>query len=147
MSTLADFVGKCLGTTAWESIDQSQINAFADCTGDRQWIHVDLERVRRESPFGVPVAHGFLTLSLLAKFGDVLGVVPVDAKAAFNYGLDKVRFITPVRVGARVRCEVTLLEAREQGPQRWLIKTRNTVEVEGESKPALIAELLVMLVG
>jgi len=147
LSTLERFVGKRIGVTAWETISQDQINAFADCTGDHQWIHVDVPRAQRESPFGGTIAHGFLTLSLIAKFGMSLGVVPSDAKAAFNYGLDKVRFIAPVKVGSRVRCEVTLQEVREQGAGRWLMKTCNTVEVEAQDKPALIAELLIVLIA
>jgi acyl dehydratase len=147
MSTLGEFVGKELGVTPWMEITQDTINGFAHCTGDHQWIHVDEERARKESPFGGTIAHGFLTLSLLAKFGDDLGLIPHDAVAAFNYGLDKVRFLAPVKAGARVRNRATLLSATDQGKGRWLIKTSNTIDIEGEDKPALIAEALAMLVA
>jgi acyl dehydratase len=147
MATLTEFVGRDLTTTPWMTITQDRINAFADCTGDHQWIHVDAERAKRESPFGTPIAHGFLTLSLIAAFGTDAGIIPTDAVAAFNYGLDKVRFLTPVKVGARIRCHIAMVEATDQGQRRWLIKTRNTVEIEGETKPALVAEALALLVG
>ena len=144
---MADFVGESLGISDWQTIDPESINAFAECTGDRQWIHTDVERARRESPYGSTIAHGFLTLSLVAKFGMALGVVPGDAKAAVNYGLDRVRFLAPVTAGARVRCQISLLEMQEQGSGRFLIKTRNTVEIEGESKPALVADTLILLLS
>lgn len=147
MKTLADHVGKELGVSDWVQATQAMINNFADCTGDQQWIHVDVARAERESPFGGPVAHGYLTLSLLAKFGMDVGVVPADAVAAFNYGFDKVRFIAPVKAGARVRGHIVLMEATDQGKGRWLLKLKNTVEIEGEDKPALIAESLAVLVG
>jgi len=115
--------------------------------GDRQWIHLDVERAKKESPFGGPVAHGYLTLALLAELSMDIGVVPKDAKAAFNYGLDKVRFLAPVKSGARVRARISLMELTEQGGGRKLVKLNNTMEIEGESKPALIAETLAVLVG
>jgi acyl dehydratase len=144
---LHEWIGKEVGVSDWILVDQERINAFAQCTGDHQWIHVDVERARRESPFGGPVAHGFLTLSLLADMGTNIGVIPKDAVAAFNYGMDKVRFLAPVKAGARVRARVTLTEVTEQAGGRKLIKLSNTVEIEGETKPALIAETLAMLVG
>lgn len=145
MGTLADFVGRELGVSEWTTVDQARIDAFAECTGDRQWIHVDVERARRESPFGGTIAHGYLTLSLVASLAMEAGVIPPDAKAGLNYGLDKVRFMAPVKAGARVRNRVVLLEAEDKGAGRVLIKTRNTLEIEGEDKPALIAETLAML--
>ncbi len=129
------------------TVDQDRINEFAHCTGDQQWIHVDVERAKKESPFGGPVAHGYLTLALLAELSMDIGVVPKDAKAAFNYGLDKVRFLAPVKSGARVRARISLIELTEQGGGRKLVKLNNTMEIEGESKPALIAETLAVLVG
>lgn len=147
MAHLDDWVGKELGVSGWLRVDQQRIDEFARCTGDEQWIHVDVERAKKESPFGGPVAHGYLTLSLLAKLGMEVGIVPPDAVAAFNYGLDKVRFLAPVKAGARVRLRVTLLEAADQGAGRKLLKLANTVEIEGEAKPALVAETLAMLVG
>jgi acyl dehydratase len=147
MATLSDWIGKELGTSKWVTVDQDRINEFAHCTGDQQWIHVDVERARKESPFGGPVAHGYLTLALLAELSMDIGVVPKDAKAAFNYGLDKVRFLAPVKSGARVRARISLIELTEQGGGRKLVKLNNTMEIEGESKPALIAETLAVLVG
>ncbi|MGR4868621.1 MaoC family dehydratase [Variovorax sp. LARHSF232] len=147
MSTLDAFVGKELGVSNWLVVDQERINQFAQCTGDHQWIHVDVERARKESPFGAPVAHGFLTLSLLAAMGMEIGLVPKDAVASFNYGLNKVRFIAPVKAGARVRARVSVAEVTDQGGGRKLVKLNNTMEIEGEDKPALIAETLAVLVG
>lgn len=129
-------------------MDQDRIDQFAHCTGNQQWIHVDAERARKESPFCAPVAHGCLTLSLLAEMSMDIGVVQMDTKAAFNYGLDKVRFLAPVESGARVRAPISLMELAEQGGGRkLLVMLNNTVEIEGESKPAPIAETLAVLVG
>jgi acyl dehydratase len=145
MATLSEFVGRELGTSDWTSVDQERIDAFAACTGDRQWIHVDVERARRESPFGGTIAHGYLTLSLVASLATETGLIPADATAGLNYGLDKVRFMTPVKAGARVRNRVVLLSAEDKGGGRVLIKTQNTLQIDGEDKPALIAETLAML--
>jgi acyl dehydratase len=128
-------------------VDQERINQFAECTGDKQWIHVDVERARRESPFGTTIAHGFLTLSLLPMLQSSLGIVPSGVKAALNYGLDRVRFVTPVKVGSRIRDRVTLIAAEDKGGGRTLITTRQTVEIEGEDKPAMVADTLTMLLG
>ncbi len=147
MSSLASFVDQAFGTSEWTTVTQDMINTFAQCSGDNQWIHVDVERAKKESPFGGPIAHGYLTLSLIAKFAMDLGIAPVDAAAALNYGLDKVRFLTPVKAGARVRGVLVITEVTDQGKGRWLLKVKNTVEIEGEPKPALIAESLVMLVA
>lgn len=146
MATLSEFVGRELGVSQWTRVDQDRIDSFAACTGDRQWIHVDVERARRDSPFGGTIAHGYLTLALVASLSMELGLVPADATAGLNYGLDKVRFMLPVRAGARVRNRVVLLSAEDKGGGRVLIKTQNTLQVEGEEKPALIAETLAMLV-
>jgi acyl dehydratase len=147
MRTLPDFVGRELGASDWVAIDQARIDQFAACTGDHQWIHVDVERARRESPFGGPVAHGYLTLSLVAPMVMELGVVPPDAAAGLNYGLDKVRFLAPVKAGARVRGRASVVAAEPQGKGRILVKLQCTLEIEGEAKPALIAEMLCMLIG
>ena len=147
VATLPARVGQELGVSRWFEVDQQRIDEFANCTGDRQWIHVDVERARKESPFGAPVAHGYLTLALLACTGMDIGIVPEDAVAAFNYGLDKVRFLAPVKAGARVRNRVRLMEVTDQGDGRWLVKTSNTIEIEGEAKPAMIAEALAVFVG
>jgi acyl dehydratase len=144
--TAGEFVGQELGITDWVVIDQDRIGRFADCTGDHQWIHVDVERAANEGPFGGTIAHGFLCLSLLAPAQTSIVVTP-DAAQVLNYGLDRVRFMAPVKAGSRVRTRVHLLSAEDKGPGRLLIKTKNTVEIEGEEKPALVAEMLVLLVA
>jgi acyl dehydratase len=147
IATIDSSVGRELGVSNWVSVDQARIDAFAACTGDRQWIHVDVERAKRESPFGGTIAHGYLTLSLLAALAIEIGLIPPDASAGLNYGLDKVRFMTPVKAGARVRSRVTLLSAERKEGGRIIIKTMNELQIEGEEKPALIAESLAMLVA
>jgi acyl dehydratase len=147
IATIDSCVGRELGVSDWVSVDQARIDAFAACTGDRQWIHVDVERAKRESPFGGTIAHGYLTLSLLAALAIEIGLIPPDASAGLNYGLDKVRFMTPVKAGARVRSRVTLLSAERKEGGRIIIKTMNELQIEGEEKPALIAESLAMLVA
>jgi acyl dehydratase len=147
MATAAHFVGRELGISGWVAVDQDRIDRFAACTGDRQWIHVDVERARHESPFGGAVAHGYLSLALAAAMLLEIGVVPPDAATALNYGLDKVRFITPVKSGARVRMRAVLLAAEPQSGGRMLLKLQCTLEIEGEAKPALVAGILCMLIG
>lgn len=141
---LPGLVGDELGVSDWIEIDLDRIRAFADCTGDRQWLHVDEGRAAA-GPFGAPIAHGFLTLSLLSTTHFELGVFPADLEAAVNYGLDRVRFLAPVRAGRRVRNRVRLLEATPKGEGRLLVKLENTVEIEGEDTPALVAETLSLL--
>jgi acyl dehydratase len=147
MTTAPQFVGRELGVSEWVTVDQDRIDEFAACTGDRQWIHVDVERARRESPFGGPIAHGYLILALVAAMVTELGVIPPDAASALNYGLDKVRFIAPVKAGARVRMRARLTSAEPQSNGRMLLKLQSTLDIEGEAKPALVAELLCMLIG
>lgn len=136
--TLPEFVGREIGVSSWIEVPQTRIDAFADCTGDRQWIHVDIARAQRESPYRATIAHGFLTLSLLpiAVYELFEGL---KARKSINYGLDRVRFISPVRAGSRVRVKSTLLEAEERPEEWFLLRSENTVEVEGEEKPALVA--------
>ena len=147
MRTAPQFAGRELGTSNWVVVDQNRINQFAACTGDHQWIHVDVERAKRESPFGGPIAHGYLTLSLVAPLAMDLGLIPPDAATGLNYGLDKVRFVAPVKAGARVRNRVSLVSAEPQSGGRLLLKVQCTLEIEGETKPALVAEMLCMLIG
>lgn len=146
MATTSVFVGRELGTSDWVTIDQPRIETFASCTGDRQWIHVDVERARRESPFRGPIAHGYLTLAMVAPLSVQVGVIPKDAAAGFNYGIDKVRYLAPVPAGARVRLRVVLsgIEPRDGG--QMILKTLNTMEIEGSEKPALIAETIALLI-
>ena len=146
MSNLKDRVGDELGVSGWMFVDQERINAFAECTGDRQWIHVDAERAKRDSPFGGPIAHGYLTLSLIGSLSLEVGVVPSDAAAGFNYGLDKVRFLAPVPAGGRVRLRVSLESVEDRNGGQLLVKTKNVIEVENSDKPALIAEALALLI-
>ena len=147
LTTIQEFVGHELGVSDWLTIDQERINQFADCTGDHQWIHVDVERARRESPYGAPIAHGYLTLALLPQFLFTIGFIPPDVAQAINYGLDRVRFLAPVKAGARIRNQVVLLAVEDKGGGRVLIKTKNTIEIEGESTPAMVAETLAMLMA
>jgi acyl dehydratase len=146
LSNIKDFVGRELGVSGWITVDQARIKQFADCTGDQQWIHVDVDRAKRESPFRTPVAHGYLTLALIAPLAMEVGVVPNDAAAGFNYGLDKVRFLAPVKAGARVRLRVVLVGVEPKEAGQLVIKTKNTLEIEGSDKPALIAETLALLI-
>ncbi|RWN39135.1 MaoC family dehydratase [Mesorhizobium sp.] len=137
--------GQELGVSDWTTVNQSRIDQFAECTGDRQWIHVDPERAKRQSPFRTTIAHGYLTLSIIGALALDMGIVPENTQAAFNYGFDKVRFLAPVRAGARIRLRITLLSVEDKGPGQYLMKAANIVEIEGEQKPALTAETLVML--
>ena len=140
-------LGQEIGVSSWITIDQQRIVEFAHCTGDHQWIHVDVERARRESPFGGTVAHGFLTLSLLAATALEVLLQRVEVKQAVNYGLEKVRFLAPVRAGKRVRNHVKVAGVEDKGNGRVLLTTENTFEIEGEDKPALVALSLAMLMN
>jgi acyl dehydratase len=138
------FVGRELGASSWTTLDQPRIDAFADCTEDRQWIHVDAERACRESPVGTTIAHGYLTLAMIAKSTFEVLVEPAGIGQALNYGLDRVRFLAPVKSGARVRNRIKLLAAEPKGDGRYLLTTENTIEIENETKPALVANVLVL---
>lgn len=132
-------IGQELGVGDWVEVTQDRINLFADATGDHQWIHVDPERAA-QGPFGAPIAHGYLTLSLIPSLGG--GGLPVTgAKMGINYGLDRVRFITPVKVGSRVRARRKLIDVTE-GEGFVQLKVEVTVEIDGEAKPACVAETL-----
>jgi len=136
-------VGKEVGVTQWFQMDQKRINAFADCTEDHQFIHVN-EDLARKGPFGTTIAHGYLTLSLLSYFGGQNALLPQGLKMAINYGLNKVRFIAPVKVNKRIRNRAVLKGVEDKGGGRILVTTENTVEIEGEDKPAMVAESLAM---
>jgi len=144
LGNIQAFVGRELGASAWMTLDQQRIDEFAHCTGDRQWIHVDVERARRESPLGTTIAHGYLTLAMVAQSTFEVLVEPAGIAQALNYGLDRVRFLAPVKSGARVRNRIKLLAAEAKGEGRFLLTTENTIEIENEAKPALIAQVLVM---
>jgi len=131
-------VGQPLGRSEWIAVTQQRIDQFADSTDDRQFIHVD-PALAAQTPFGGTIAHGFLSLSLLSRMAADVMLVPETTKMAVNYGLDRVRFIAPVRSGKRVRGHFTLASADEKAPGQLLLKHDVTVEVEGEDKPALTA--------
>jgi len=141
VTELSQYVGKELGRSAWLKIDQQRINLFAEATGDFQFIHVDPEKAAK-TPFGGTIAHGFLTLSLIPKLIEDILVLPEGLKMVMNYGLDSVRFIQPVKVNSQVRLKVDLAEVVEKKPGQWLLKAIATLEIEGEDKPAYIAESL-----
>ena len=144
---LAKHVGEEIGASSWTTLDQARINEFAHCTGDHQWIHVDAERAARESPFGGTVAHGFLTLSLIAPTAFEVLLTRIAPKSVVNYGLEKVRFVAPVRSGKRVHNRIKIAAVEHKGGRRYLVTTENTMEIEGETKPALIASVLAMFMA
>ncbi|HVJ53537.1 MAG TPA: MaoC family dehydratase [Aliidongia sp.] len=144
--TIRESVGKLVGISDWITIDQARINQFADCTGDHQWIHVDVERAK-QGPFGATIAHGFLTLSLIPQMGSCVWAEPSGISAAFNYGLNRVRFASPVRSGSRVRDHVTLAAIEEREGGGILVTMEHRVEIEGEDKPALVATTLALIMG
>jgi acyl dehydratase len=141
-------IGEDVHLSDWLTVTQDRVHAFADATGDHQWIHLDVERARRESPFGGPIAHGYLTLSLQIVLRGLTGpeqaVVP-GVRQVVNYGLDRLRFPAPVPVGARIRGRFTLLEAAQVAPGVLQVKERYTVEIDGGEKPACIADSLYRL--
>ncbi len=139
-------IGEEIAVSDWLDVDQARIDAFAACTEDFQWIHVDRERAAA-GPFGTTIAHGFLTLSLLPRLTGGMWASDMELEAMLNYGLDRVRFLTPVKVGSRLRNRLKLMSVEEKGPGRTLIAFENTMEIEGEAKPALVAHTLVMAFG
>ncbi|MDQ6522298.1 MaoC family dehydratase [Nocardioides sp. LHD-245] len=139
---LTEAAGTDLGTSDWVTVDQRRVNQFADATGDHQWIHVDLERAK-DGPFGGTIAHGYLTLSLVPWLGSQVFTLRTPG-AKLNYGVNKVRFPTPLLVGKRIRLHVTLGEVVDIASGKQLT-VRHTVEIEGEEKPACVAETVVLL--
>ena len=133
-------VGEQIGISSWHLIDQKRINLYADVIEDHQFIHVDPERANKETPFGTTVAHGFLTMSLLSIMSYEVMPVIEGTTMGVNYGFDKLRFISPVKSGRRVRGRFTLAEARLRKPTELQSRTNVTVEIEGEDRPALIAD-------
>ena len=141
---LVDYVGKEIGTSEWFEVDQERINQFADTTLDHQFIHVDPEKA---TPlFGSTIAHGFLSLSLIPHLTSQAVLAPENLKHVFNYGLDKVRFITPVNVGSKVRTLSKVVSVDDKGDGRYLMKTEITMEIDGVDKPAFVAESLSMFI-
>jgi acyl dehydratase len=142
MSSLA---GRVLEPSQWLEITQERVDQFAAATNDFQFIHVDPEKAS-QTAFGGPIAHGFLSLSLLSFLNTQSIVVPEKLQMVINYGSDKIRYLMPVRVGKRIRSQQEILEVAEKKPGHWLVKTKVSIEIEGETVPALIAEILSMMV-
>ena len=146
VANLLDHVGHDFGTSEPIVLDQPLIDEFAHCTGDRQWIHVDVERARNEGPFGDTIAHGLLTLSLLPAVHYELGVYPPDASNLVNYGFDKVRYLAPVPAGSAIVTRVEIAGVEPKGPGRFLVRTKNTASTAGAvGQPVLVAEMLAMV--
>lgn len=142
LAELVASAGSFEATSSWIRIDQMMIDAFAEITGDRQFIHVDRSRAAAETPFGGTIAHGFLTMSLLSAMAYEALPAPAEAAMSINYGFDKVRFLSPVLAGSRVRGHFKLSELSERKPGEMLSRYSVTVEIEGSDKPALAAEWL-----
>lgn len=148
VDTLHDHLGHDFGCSTPALLDQPRIDHFAHCTGDDQWIHVDVERARTGTPFGGTIAHGLLLLSLIPAAQFELGVYPDDAANVLNYGFDKVRFLAPVAAGSRVVVQVALAEVESKGPGRTLMRCRNTAFVEGApERPVMVADSMGMVMA
>jgi acyl dehydratase len=141
---LASLVGQEIGVSDWLEVSQERVNQFAEATGDHQWIHVDVERAKAESPYKTPIAHGFLTLSLIPALSKSNFRLE-NAKLAINYGLNKVRFLNAVPVGASIRLRSELADAAAKGDAVDLTIT-HTIEIDGADKPAAVAEMIVRAV-
>jgi acyl dehydratase len=140
LTDLVALVGQDIAISEWSTITQQQVNLFAEATGDHQWIHVDVERARK-GPFGAPIAHGFLTLSLIPKLVES-AIQVLDTRMGVNYGLNRVRFTAPVPVGSRLRAHVKLLECQPVEGNGYQMTWGITLEREGSDKPACVAESL-----
>jgi acyl dehydratase len=138
-------IGQELGVSAWKGIDQERVDAFADVTEDHQWIHVDVDRANAESPYGTTIAHGFLTLSLIPSMSKENYIVE-NAKMGINYGLNKVRFLAAVTAGSRIRVRSELIDAAKVAEDTVNLTVRHTVEIEGSTKPAAVADLIARFV-
>jgi acyl dehydratase len=138
------YLGKEIGVTEWISVSQERIDAFAGCTEDRQWIHLDKIKAKW-GPFGTTIAHSFLILSLLPYFNLHNSVLPAGIKMMINYGLNRVRFINPVLVDSKIRNRTVLKDITEKPSGGYLLTLENTVEIEGHEKPAMVAELLALI--
>ncbi len=142
---LSDYINQCRVSDEWFRITQDRIDTFADATLDRQFIHVDPERAAK-SAFGGTVAHGYLTLALLPRLMEPIRILPENLLMGINYGLNRVRFPSPVPVGSEIRAAATLLDVQESAPDRLLVTTEVVVEIRGQQRPALVAEALAMWV-
>lgn len=142
---LREFIGRELEPSGWVTIDQERINTFADVTLDHQFIHTDPEKAAR-TPFGTTIAHGYLTMSLISHFFAECGVVPDNVSMTINYGADRMRFLQPVKVNSKVRARAQLQDVEERAPGQVLLKTRFTIDIEGEDKPAMVADILSLFI-
>jgi len=142
-SDLSSLIGTEIGTSEWAVMDQDRINVFADVTEDHQFIHIN-EEAAKKTPFGGTIAHGFLTLSMLSKFSEGSGLVIEGVKMGVNYGFEKVRFLAPVPSGSKIRGRFNLKDVVEKKPGQFLLTYEVTVDIEGQDKPALIADWLAM---
>jgi len=140
LETYQQMVGQEIGVSSWHVVDQKRIDSYADVIEDHQFIHVDPERAKKETAFGTTIAHGFLTMSLMSIMSYEVMPVISGTTMGVNYGFDKLRFISPVRSGSRVRGRFTLAEATLRKPKELQSRTHVTVEIEGEQKPALVAD-------
>ena len=146
LTELAGLAGQLESLSPWLTITQEMVDAFADVTGDHQWIHIDVERARRESPWKSPIAHGYLTVSLISKLNpQALRVT--GPSATINYGLNRLRFPSAVKVGSDIRTRVELLSVDQVDDQRQLATYKTTIEIRGEDRPACVAETLMMYVA
>ena len=144
LENLKDYLGREISVSDWLEITQERVNQFAECTEDPQWIHVDTERAK-DGPFGSTVAHGLLLLSFVPPFfSDNLTFTLTGTSAYINYGFNKVRFISPVRVGSRIRVRFVLTDFEDRGKGRYFLRISCTFELEGSEKPACVAEFLAM---
>jgi len=144
LKKLEEYKGKEIGLSDWMEIGQERIEAFAECTEDRQWIHVDPEKAKH-GPYGTTVAHGFLILSLLVHLASQIELFQKGIKMVTNVGLDRVRFLTPVKRSSRIRNRIVLKDASDKGEGKILVTLENTIEIEGETKPALVADVLALV--
>ena len=145
LDKLTEFIGTETGRSDWFQVDQGRINEFAEATMDRQWIHVD-ESAAAQGPFGSTIAHGFLTLSLLSYLTMSAMVAPEGAVMFINYGSDKVRYLAPVKVDAKIRAISTLKDVREKSVGQYLLTSSVVVEIEDSETPALVADLLTLAI-
>jgi len=145
LTDIKNRVGEQVGISGWITIDQERIDAFAETTEDRQFIHLDPDAAA-QTPFGGTIAHGFLTLSLLSRMAADAMLVPDGVRVIVNYGLDRVRFLAPVRSGKRVRGRFTLDSVEEKAPGQWLMRHSVSAEIEGDDKPALSAVWLTLII-
>lgn len=145
LDQIKEAIGKEIGISEWMEITQDRINAFAECTEDRQWIHIN-EEMAKKSPFKKTLAHGYLILSLLSHFHFQNKFLSDEIKMAFNYGLNRVRFINPVPVGSKIRNRAVLKDVIKKSRHKILIVLENTVEIKGHKKPAMVAESLALII-